>query len=340
MSLERFKNHIFDLVIRGYCVIVIDPKGDKVVREICRYSVGLDDQPERFLMLDPACAAESVRLDVLKNWNQVSDVASRIAMAIDSDGSDNLSQFCWMAVHRITSGLKFVGRGVSLYTLKNLLESRTSVEQLTEMALKQFFQQECPKLLEAVDKEIYASSAAGGRAPSKSTVETSSVELSAMIKVFQSEVPDTQTESTQRAMPMKPEEVRGLITILEANKQWYDQMVVVITPILTKLTTDALRGLLSPDYEDINDHRPIMDGKRLVQCNHILYVATDTLADASVRKALTKMIYGEISLAATHIYDHSWNSNAVRVIAAEHWGCNDGKAFYVRPSIPSNMQPL
>jgi conjugal transfer pilus assembly protein TraD len=316
---------IFQLAMRGDCVIVIDPKGDKELREICREAATLAGHPERFLMLHPAFASESVRLDLVKNWDQVSQVASRITMVLDSDGSDNFSQFCWMAVHRITNGLKYVGRRVSLYTLKTSMESRNSVEKITEIALKQFFEQECPKLLEAVEKEINASSSAGRKPPSKTAVETSSAQLSAMIKVFQSEVPETQDEATLRGLPMKPEEVRGLVAILEASKEWFSKMIVAITPTLTKLTTDDLRGLLSPDYEDVSDPRPIMDGKRLVEGNHILYVGTDTLADASVGQAMSTMLLAEMSSVAADIYNHGLDSDTgdeprrVHVVVDE-WG--------------------
>ncbi|NOJ61857.1 hypothetical protein, partial [Arthrobacter sp. 260] len=77
-----------------------------------------------------------------------------------------------------------VGRRVSLYSLKIAMESRVSVEKMAEAVLVKFFNEECPQLLEAIEKEINASNAAGKRPQSKNAVETSSPTLSAMIKVF------------------------------------------------------------------------------------------------------------------------------------------------------------
>lgn len=316
---------IFQLAMRGDCVIVIDPKGDRDLREICRQAAIMAGHPERFLMLHPAFASESVRLDLIKNWDQVSQVASRITMVLDSGEGDNFKEFCWMAVHRITNGMKYIGRRVSLYTLKTSMESRESVEKITELALRQFFQDECPQLLELIEKEIHASNAAGRKVPNKNAIETSSAELSAMIKVFQTNVPESPDESQKLGVPVKPDEVRGLISILAANKEWFGKMIVSITPLLTKLTTDDLRGLLSPDYEDINDHRPIMDGKRLVEGNHILYIGTDTLADESVGKAMSTMALAEMSSVAAEIYNHgleSDNGNEPRRVhvVVDEWG--------------------
>lgn len=83
-----------------------------------------------------------------------------------------------------------------------------------------------------------------------------------------------------------------------------EQVIVSITPMLTKLSTDDLRGLLSPDYDDLEDTRPIMDMMRVVRGNHILYVGTDTLADPSVGHALAAMLLADGSAVAAEIYNH------------------------------------
>lgn len=315
---------IFQLAMRGDCVIVIDPKGDKDLREICRQAAILSGSPERFLMLHPAFASESVRLDLIKNWDRVSQVASRITMVLDSQESDNFKEFCWMAVHRITNAMKYVGRRVSIYTLKTAMESRTAVEALTTQALKKFFEEDCPQLHEALEKQLNAQASAGGK-PQKGGVETSSPELAAMIKVFQEAVPEDEDQARITGLPIKPEELRGLVAILEANREWFGKMIVSITPMLTKLTTDDLKGLLSPDYDDINDKRPIMDGKRIVEGNHILYIGTDTLADESVGRAISTMALAELSAVAAEIYNHGTASDTgeeprrVHVVIDE-WG--------------------
>jgi conjugal transfer pilus assembly protein TraD len=301
---------IFQLAMRGDCVIVIDPKGDKDLREICRQAAVLAGTPERFLMLHPAFASQSVRLDLIKNWDRVSQVASRITMVLDSQESDNFKEFCWMAVHRITNAMKYIGRRVSIHTLKTAMESRTAVEHLTTQALKKFFTEDCPQLSEKLEQQMnaLASTSPNAKQP-KGMIETGSVELGAMIKVFQEHVPEHDDQARLKGLPVKPEELRGLIAILEANREWFGKMIVSITPMLTKLTTDDLRGLLSPDYEDIDDPRPIMDMKRIIEGNHILYIGTDTLADESVGRAISTMALADASAVAAEIYNHGGASD-------------------------------
>ncbi|HEX2543436.1 MAG TPA: conjugative transfer system coupling protein TraD [Ramlibacter sp.] len=316
---------IFQLATRGDCVIVIDPKGDKDLRETCRQAAIASGDPKRFLMLHPAFASSSVRLDLVKNWDRVSQVASRITMVLDTQESDTFKEFCWMAVHRITNAMKYIGQRVSIHTLKTAMESRTTVEHLTQQALHKFFHEECPQLAGTLERQANAIAATATSRPQRSGIEVATSELAAMVKVFQEDIPEHAEQARRQGLPVKPEELRGLIAILEANREWFGKMIVSITPMLTKLTTDDLRSLLSPDYEDIDDARPIMDMRRIVAGGHILYIGTDTLADHSVGRAISTMALADASAVAAEIYNHGVPSDSgheprrVHVVIDE-WG--------------------
>jgi conjugal transfer pilus assembly protein TraD len=299
---------ITQLAARGDTVIVIDPKGDQALREICRLAAARAGDPDRFLMLHPAFASQSTRIDLLKNWDRVSQVASRVSLVLGAQEDSTFKEFCWNAVHSITNGMKYVGRRVSIASLKTYMQSRVTVERLTEEALTVLFQQHAPALLDKVEEEfnkLQSDGAAKGRGkPRAGVVETSSLRLTAMIAAFNTYLAEDAQEARQTGAMVKPDELRGLIAILEANKEWFGKMIVSITPMLTKLSTDDLRGLLSPDYDDINDKRPIMDMMRVISGKHILYVGTDALADPSVGHALSAMLLADASAVAAEIYNH------------------------------------
>lgn len=298
----------YQLALRGDTIICIDPKGDSELREILRSCAEKVGKPERFLMLHPAFASQSTRMDMLKNWDRVSQVASRVSLVLGSQEDSTFKEFCWNAVHRITNGLKFVGRRVSIATLKNAMESRSAVERLASEALGKFLRDSAPHLLDKVEQEINSMNAKGeGKTrgkPKSGMVETSSVELSAQIAVFQQFCAEDRSEARRTGAIEKPEELKGIIAVLEAPKEWFGKMIVSITPMLTKLSTDDLNGLLSPDYDDIDDERPIVDMMRVVKGKHILYVGTDTLADPSVGHALAAMLLADGSAVAAEIYNH------------------------------------
>jgi conjugal transfer pilus assembly protein TraD len=297
---------LFQLAARGDTVIVIDPKGDPELREICRACAVGAGAPERFLMMHPAFASESTRMDLLKNWDRVSQVASRVSLVLSAEDS-TFKDFCWNAVHSITNGMKYVGRRVSIVSLNTAMASRVSVERLTEEALAKFFSTEGVLLQDRVMEEIAKigfAQKSGGRGKQSMVLETGSVELTAMIQVFYKDLAEDAAEAKVKGVPVKPEELRGLISILEANKEWFGKMIVSITPMLKKLSTDDLHGLLSPNYDDLDDKRPIMDMMRVVRGKHILYVGTDSLADPSVGHALAALLLADTSAVAAEIYNH------------------------------------
>jgi conjugal transfer pilus assembly protein TraD len=297
----------FQLVARGDTVIVIDPKGDPELREICRACAAAVGEPERFLMMHPAFASQSTRMDLLKNWDRVSQVASRVSLVLSAQEDSTFKEFCWNAVHSITNGMKYVGRRVSIAALKTSMQSRVSVERLAEEALSKLFRTEAAALADRVLEEIARQGFVGNRPPrgrAATGLETGSADLTAMIQVFNRELGEDQADARRRGVVEKPEEIKGLLAILEANKEWFGKMIVSITPMLTKLSTDDLKGLLSPDYEDLEDNRPIMDMMRVVTGRHILYVGTDTLADPSVGHALAAMTLADLSAVGAEIYNH------------------------------------
>ncbi|WP_291518841.1 conjugative transfer system coupling protein TraD [Acidovorax sp.] len=291
------------LVSRGDVVVVIDPKGDKELQDICRIACERTGDKNKFLKLHPAFAKTSIRMDMLKNWDRSSQVASRVSLVLSSQEESTFSQFCWMAVHRITNGVKYLGRRITVASLKSAMESRIAVERLTYEVLKKFFGElDNDHLMNRIEQEI--NKANSSKAPKKGGIEITIPELGAMITVFQLDLPETDAEADRMGLPRKSEDIMGLISILEANKDWFSKMIVSITPLLTKLCTDDLRDLLSPNYDDPTDPRPIMDMKRVVEGQHCLYMGTDALADPSVGKAMTAMALADLSSVAAEIYNH------------------------------------
>ena len=283
---------ISQLVARGDTVIILDPKGDKDLREIARLACVQAGDPGKFLMLHPAFASESVRLDLLKNWDRTSQVASRLGLVLGAGDDDSFASFCWSAVHRITNGLKYVGERASLLKLKRCMESRSNVETLALRMMRKYFTEERPDLLDRCKEEHNKAMAADPKKISKLVTQTSLPELTGMVQVYKTDVED------------KQDDLSGVVNILDSSQEWFGKMINSILPLLIKLTTDDLKGLLSPDYDDVEDLRPIMDGKRIVDGRQVLYVGTDALADVTIGKAVSAMLIAETAAVSAEIYNH------------------------------------
>jgi conjugal transfer pilus assembly protein TraD len=304
---------VYQFALMGDTVIVVDPKGDPDLAKICKEAADLSGDPSRYLFFHPSFSSKSVRLDLLKNWDSIAQIPSRIQMVLAAE-EDNFVQFCWMAIHQISSGMKYVGIRPSIYSLKNAMESPVSVELLTKQAMDKFFNEVRPDLQRSVAEHLNQALSEGPRGGRGRNQDISIPELAAQIQVFTLLVPTEQ----------QPEDIRGLVSVLSANREWFGKMIVSIRPMLTKLTTDDLRGLLSPDYDDINDDRSIMDMNRVISGGHILYLGINSMSDPAVGSALAAMALADASAVAAEIYNYeSGNPNRKprRVhIMVDEWG--------------------
>ncbi|WP_256660047.1 helicase HerA domain-containing protein, partial [Pseudomonas sp. LS-2] len=121
------KTRLFDLlisqaVLRNEAVIILDPKGDKEMAENAKRACELAGRPERFKYFHPAFPEVSVRISPTKNFGRATEVASRIAALMKSEGGDPFQAFAQMALNNVTQALLLCG------VLPTLVELRRSLE--------------------------------------------------------------------------------------------------------------------------------------------------------------------------------------------------------------------
>ena len=56
----------------------------------------------------------------------------------------------------------------------------------------------------------------------------------------------------------------GLLSAFKYDKTYFDKIVSSLGPFLEKLTAGKTSELLSPDYDDLSDPRPIFDWKDVI----------------------------------------------------------------------------
>lgn len=101
--------------------------------------------------------------------------------------------------------------------------------------------------------------------------------------------------------------LEGLATAVRYDKTYFDKIVASLLPLLEKLTTGKIEELLSPDYTDVNDERPIFDWEEVIRKRGIVYVGLDALSDATVAAAVGNSMFADLVSMAGHIYKHGVN---------------------------------
>ena len=92
---------------RGDTVIMIDPKGDKELRDRMELECKRAGRDSSFLFFHPAFPRSSIRLDPMRNFTRTTEIASRIASLLPSSSgnSDSFTAFAFRALNLVAQGL-------------------------------------------------------------------------------------------------------------------------------------------------------------------------------------------------------------------------------------------
>ncbi len=282
------KTRLFDLLItqaiaRGEPVVIIDPKGDHGLAENASKTCELMGQSDRFVYFHPAHPEKSASIDPLRNWNRKTELASRVAALIPSEtGADPFTAFGWKVINDISAGLIATGKNPNLVELRRYIEG--GPEDLLVKALRAHFRQNVP------DWEI-KSSPFVKRAGKNPKVENDVLEgyISYYKEVVIHEHPNV--------------DLAGLISTHEHNREHFQKMIASLIPILSMLTSDPLKDLLSPEFEGDHNH-VVTDMARIIRDDSVAYLGLDSLADSTVGSAIGSVFLADLTAVAGNLYNY------------------------------------
>lgn len=96
--------------------------------------------------------------------------------------------------------------------------------------------------------------------------------------------------------------VRGLLSSVAYEKSYYDKITASFLPMLEKLTTGRTLELIAPDYNDVEDSRPILDWLKVARQNAIVYCGLDAMTDNTVSDVVGSNMFSDIVSMAGYIY--------------------------------------
>lgn len=282
-----YETIITQAILRGECVVLVDPKADMEIAAIAKRVCELAGRPDAFVEFNSAHPSRSIRLDPLHNWNNPSELASRIAALMPSDGTDSFAQMAWKAVYVVSEALVYIDQMPSLAKLRRYIEG--GPEKLMEEALRAFYQRHVPHWQSLLAPLVQR--ARDGKLNSKMA---GSAELLAYIHFYKNEIPESQRAT----------ELEGLMSMVEHNREHLGKILASLVPLLVMLSAGEIGKMLSPDSSDINDDRPIFDTKKIVNGKHVLYLGLNSLSNATVGNAVGSMVLADFAAVAGDIYNY------------------------------------
>jgi conjugative coupling factor TraD (TOL family) len=272
---------------RGDVVIVIDPKGDfdllaRVIAESKR--AGREDQLHIFHLGHPEL---SERYNGIGDFGRITEVAGRIANQLPSEGnSAAFREFAWRFTNIVARALTGLGKKPSYELIARYV---TNIEPLMMDYYHLWLDKEAPNnwrdLVQAIegDENLMKTVPMAMRSRGRHAIA-----LLTYVKDH----------------GMFDAVADGLRSAIEYDKTYFDKLTASLLPLMEKLTSGPVGKLLSPDYEDMDDPRPVLDWMNVIREGGIVYVGLDALSDADVAGAVGNSMFADLTSIAGRLYKH------------------------------------
>jgi conjugative coupling factor TraD (TOL family) len=263
---------------RGDVVIVLDPKGDADLLRRMYIEAKIAGRENDLLVFHLGFPAQSCRYNPVGNFTRVTEVANRISNQLPGSGeSAAFKEFGWQFINSIAMALVAMGEKPDYQKVKFYI---TKMDLLLERYLKFWLPQIDINYKEWVAKHIKG----------KSTDKREFPYLKGLIayvehhNLIQNPIFD------------------DLHQACRYDKEYFSKITASLGPLLKKLTTGKSAELLSPDYTDIKDERPILDWLQVIRNKQIVYVGLDALTDPVVSAAVGNAMFSDLVSVAGRLY--------------------------------------
>ena len=278
---------------RGDVVIVFDPKGDADLLRRVYAEARRAGRARDFYMFHLGYPEVSARYNAIGNFSRITEVATRIANQLPSEGnSAAFKEFAWRFVNIIARALVALGRRPDYNQVRRFINDIEPLfmeyarAHLSRHGARDW--QEKVAGIEASIKERNLPNSLRGR----------NNEAIALMRHLQEQ-------------DLYDPVLDGLVSAFKYDKTYFDKIVSSVGPLMEKLTTGKIAELISPDYLDEADARPIFEWMDVIRRKGIVYVGLDALTDTTVASAVGNSMFADLVSVAGHIYKHGVKADPV-----------------------------
>lgn len=268
-------------------VICFDPKGDADLMIRMYIEALAAGRGDEFTIFHLGWADLSARYNAVGRFGRISEVATRIANALPNEGnSAAFREFAWRFVNIVARARHALGQRPSY---EQILSDVVNIDGLLIEYAQKMLEQQLPGAWEKIAN-------VEGQLNDKNmprNMQDRDKRVVAIVKFLQ--MPDVNIND-----PV----LEGLLSAVRYDKTYFDKIVASLLPLLEKLTSGRIAELLSPDYQDLEDPRPIFDWQQVIRKRGIVYIGLDALSDFEVAQAVGNSMFADLVSVAGHIYKH------------------------------------
>jgi len=279
------KTRLADLLIsqaiwRDEPVIIIDPKGDKDLQSNAQAACEFMGRPEKYVSFHPAFPERCHRMNPLQNYVRLTELGGRVVAKMPGEGDGQaFKAYSQGVINSICMGLNLIGQRPTISLIKSYIDGR--IQELTAKAI-----------------EVTATRVLGPARVNEVLGTSRSIRIDVKIKEL------TRLYWDEIAKAEINNDLEGLISLCQHDRVHFGKMIATLNPILSMLTSGDLGPLLSPDFDDLLDQRPITSSKQIIENNQVAYVGLDSLSDLMVGQTIGSMTLADLVSVAGERYNY------------------------------------
>ncbi len=274
----------------GDAVIVVDPKGDQdLVRDMlaaCEVSGRVED----FKIVHLGFPNQSARYNPLKNYDQISEVATRITDAISAEGEGKqFAAFAWKYVNIVAICLEEMRQAITYQSIAFYI---SRLDQLLMTYADTILPNHYPNYHQNIEEIIEEhDSKIGKNNKTKSPMERHQ----AVIQYVKEHI--NKTIKNNNAEALHDQILIDLYDAAIMDKHYYDKITASVGPVLSEINKSNASKILSSkaEPEDIE----LMD---VIKNKKVLYIGLDSLTNPNIAQAVGKAFLSDLVSTAGKIY--------------------------------------
>jgi len=269
---------------RGEVVIVFDPKGDPELVKLVFTEAKRAGRERDVTFFHLGFPELSARYNAVGEFARITEVATRIANQLPSEGnSAAFREFAWRFVNIIARALVALGRRPDYHQIR---EHITDIEPL--------FVEYTGNHLRRHGPAEWANAVAALRLDERHLATSFRGRGAEAIRLYHYVVEASIHEPV----------LDGLLSAIKYDRTYFDKIVASVGPLMEKLTSGKVAELISPDYFDLEDPRPLFDWLQVIRKRGIVYVGLDALSDTTVAAAVGNAMFADLTSVAGRLYKH------------------------------------
>jgi conjugative coupling factor TraD (TOL family) len=274
----------------GHVTIVIDPKGDAELMLRLYAEARRAGRADQFYLFHLGYPEISARYNGIGNFSRITEVAARATNALPSSGnSAAFKEFSWRFTNIVAQAQVALGR---VPTYETLLADVTGIEPLfmdyAHMVYRRLAAEgrfvDYQEKLATLEAQVIAK-----KAPVARSLSDRAPDIVAMILWIK------ETRVSDKVLT-------GLAAAVSYERSFYEKIIASLGPFLEKLTSGAVGKLISPDYFDPEDKRPIFDWMSVMRQGGIVYAGLDALSDSVVSSAVGNSMLSDLVSVGGKLY--------------------------------------